>query len=86
MIILTPSLLKSVDDYIFLWQLQPQPNEDAKVHTDSQCLTHDLLDIDKKDLYHIQQVHSLQSSLKTFMRKFKGVATKHLPHLLVQMD
>ena len=36
----------------------------------------------KKDIYHIQHVNSLHSSLKTFMRKFRGVATKHLHHYL----
>ncbi len=36
----------------------------------------------RKDIYHIQHVNSLHSSLKHFMRKFRGVATKHLHHYL----
>lgn len=36
----------------------------------------------KKDIYHIQHVNALHGSLKTFMRKFTGVATKHLHHYL----
>ncbi|MFQ9564374.1 MAG: IS1595 family transposase, partial [Faecalibacillus intestinalis] len=36
----------------------------------------------KKDIYHIQHVNALHGSLKAFMRKFRGVATKHLHHYL----
>ena len=36
----------------------------------------------KKDIYHIQHVNSLHNSLKSFMRKFRGVATKHFHHYL----
>ena len=36
----------------------------------------------KKDIYHIQHVNALHSNLKQFMKKFKGVATKHLHYYL----
>ena len=36
----------------------------------------------KKDIYHIQHVNALHSNLKQFMKRFRGVATKHLHHYL----
>jgi hypothetical protein len=35
-----------------------------------------------KGIYHIQNVISYHSSLKSWMERFKGVATKYLDHYL----
>lgn len=36
----------------------------------------------KKGIYHIQNVNNLHSRLKTWIRRFQGVATKYLDNYL----
>ena len=40
----------------------------------------------KNGIYHINHINSYHSKLKTFLRKFNGVATKYLNNYIVWVD